>query len=160
MPNRSLAFFVFLNKHTIMKSVLYSILICALLVACNTSKNKSIADDSNPIKNNDTIRIVNAEIEYEILIIEPGFNTWLGITARPEGYYSQSFLEIKNTQYVTAWNSRVLNPKQYDSNLYEMQINYQLGIDYGYEVNYKLYNYFIYFQNKYKQKLAGIVPKM
>ena len=41
-----------------------------------------------------------------------------------------------------------------------MQIDYQAHIDYGYEVNYKLYNYFIYFQIQYKQRLAGFVPRI
>ena len=154
-----MAFFVFLNKQSIMKSVFYFILICALLSACNTSKNISIAEDSNPVKNNDTITISNDKLEYEVIIIEPGFRTWLESSARPEAFYSQSFLENKNIQYVTAWNSRALNPLKFDPNLYEIQINYQQGIDYGFEVNYILYNYFIYFQNKYKQQLAGIVPK-
>ncbi len=40
-------------------------------------------------------------------------------------------------------------------NLYELQIDYQSNIDYGYDVNYKLYNYFVYFQNRYKQNLLG-----
>ena len=143
-----------------MKSVFYILLICSLLVACNSSKSKSVTDNSIPVKSNDTISISNDALEYEIIIIEPGFGTWLVSRARPEGFYSQSFLESKNIQYVTAWNSRVINPQKFDGNLYEMQINYQYGTDYGYEVNYKLYNYFIYFQNKYKQQLAGIVPRM
>jgi len=35
----------------------------------------------------DTITISSEETEYEILIIEPGFNIWLQSIARPEGYY-------------------------------------------------------------------------
>ncbi len=143
-----------------MKSVFYILLIGAALMACSSTKSKSVTDESNPIKNNDTISIGNDELEYEIIIIEPGFITWLSSRARPEGYFTQSFLENKNIQYVSAWNSRVLQPQKFNPNLYEMQINYQQGIDYGYEVNYKLYNYFMYFQNKYNQQLAGFVRKM
>ena len=44
--------------------------------------------------------------------------------------------------------------------LYEMQIDYQNNINYGYEVNYILYNYFVYFQQKYKQKLGGFEPRL
>jgi hypothetical protein len=143
-----------------MKSVFYSILICAFFVACNTSKSKSVIDESLPLKNNDTVRISNNELEYEVIIIEPGFNTWLETRARPKSFYSKSFLEKKNIKYVVEWNYRALNPLKFNPNLYEMQINYQQGIDYGFEVNYILYNYFIYFQNKYKQQLAGFVPKM
>ena len=36
----------------------------------------------------------------------------------------------------------------------------QQGIDYGYDVNYKLYNYFIYFQLTYKQQLTGFIPRI
>jgi len=40
-----------------------------------------------------------------------------------------------------------------------MQINYNRNVDYGYDVNYKLYNYFIYFQLKFKQQLSGFIPQ-
>lgn len=108
----------------------------------------------------DTIQIANAETEYEIIIIEAGFNTWLLSIAKPEGYYSQSFLENRNYLMVTTWNQRVLQPQQFNNGLYEMRIDYQQGIDYGYEVNYKLYNYFIYFQRKYRQRLGPFMPRI
>ncbi len=108
----------------------------------------------------DTIEIANEETEYQITIIEPGFNIWLQSVARPEGYYSQSFMESRNQLMVMEWNRRVLQPMQFDTTLYELQIDYQQGIDYGYEVNYKLYNYFIYFQRKYRQRLGPYIPRI
>ena len=107
---------------------------------------------------NDTIRIANDELEYEVIIIDPGFSSWLASTAQSRNYYSQSYLESKNRIWVSEWNSRVLQPQRYSPNLYEMTINYEPNIDYGYEVNYLLYNYMVYFQNTYKQKLFGHVP--
>jgi hypothetical protein len=107
---------------------------------------------------NDTIRIANEELHYEVIIIESGFDFWLQSTAYPRGYYSQSYLENKNYRYVLEWNNRVLQPQRFDPNLYEMTIDYNPNIDYGYEVNYLIYNYMIYFQNKYNQKLYGRVP--
>ncbi|MEZ4802674.1 MAG: DUF6146 family protein [Gelidibacter sp.] len=144
-----------------MKTFIYFLLVCGLLISCNTS-NKAIqtSNDSANMAEQDTVRIANDNLEYEIIIIEPGFNTWLASTAKPEGYYSQEFLEGRNQQYVVEWNNRVLQPHRYNPNLYEMQIDYDSGIDYGYEVNYKLYNYFIYFQLTYNQKLAGYVPRI
>jgi hypothetical protein len=108
----------------------------------------------------DTIALANAKTEYELLIIEPGFNFWLQSIAKPEGYYSQSFLENRNRIYVMNWNQRVLLPGQFDPNLYEQTINYDPNIDYGYDVNFKLYNYFIYFQRKYNQRLGPWVPRI
>ncbi|MGB5437230.1 MAG: DUF6146 family protein [Maribacter sp.] len=108
----------------------------------------------------DTIKIASDVTEYEIIIIEPGFNFWLQSIAKPEGYYSQSYLENRNNLYVIEWNQRVLQPFRYDPGLYELQIDYSPNIDYGYEVNYKLYNYFIYFQRKYNQRLGPFVPRI
>ncbi|MFD2541590.1 DUF6146 family protein [Lacinutrix gracilariae] len=142
-----------------MKSFIYILFVCTLLVACNTTRNKNVVEKTNTTIDNDTIKISNEALEYEVIIIEPGFNTWLATTAKQEGYYSQSYLENRNIQFVNAWNTRVLNPSLYDPNLYEMPINYQYGIDYGYDVNYKIYNYFIFFQQKYKQQLTSFIPR-
>ena len=106
----------------------------------------------------DTIKIANEELEYEVTIIDAGFATWLNSRAYPRNYHSESFLENKNQFFVAEWNRRALEPQRFNSNIYEMQINYDLTIHYGYEVNYLIYNYMIYFQNTYRQKLWGYVP--
>lgn len=146
-----------------MRLLVYTLLLALCAIACNTSKpaliNKSI-DQEVAITENDTVRIENDSLEYEIIIIEPGFNAWLVSTARPEGYYSQPYLENKNIFMVNEWNNRVLNPQRYDPSLYELRIDYSPHIDYGYEVNYKLYNYFIYFQLKYNQRLTAQIPRI
>lgn len=143
------------------------ILFTGLLICCGGNKKTTelpdISDKEKQVfsqTKGDTIQIANDEIEYEIIIIEPGFNFWLQSIAKPEGYYSQSFLENRNQIMVTNWNQRVMQPQRFNPNLYELQIDYQLGIDYGYEVNYKLYNYFIYFQRKYNQRLGPFLPRI
>ncbi len=108
----------------------------------------------------DTVRIADDKTEYEIIIIDPGYYSWLNSIAHPEGYYSQEYLENRNNIYVINWNQRAMNPMLYDPNLYEMQIDYSPNIDYGYEVNYKLYNYFLYFQRKYNQRLGPFYPRL
>ena len=144
-----------------MKTI-YSILFFSILIfGCNSPSTAiKTTQDSTTLTDPDTVRISNENLQYEIIIIEPGFNTWLVSTAKPEGYYSQEFMEARNYQYVIEWNSRVLQPHRYNPKLYEMQIDYDPGVDYGYEVNYKLYNYFIYFQLTHNQKLAGYVPRI
>lgn len=147
-----------------MKTFIYILLVCGFIFSCNTPKTtvsqKNKTEKELAITNNDTVTIANDELEYEIIIIEPGFNFWLASRAKPEGYYSQNYLENRNYLYVTEWNSRVTQPLRFNSSLYELAIDYQPNIDYGYEVNYKLYNYFIYFQLNYKQQLAGFVPRI
>jgi len=142
------------------------ILFTLVLVASSCGSTKDVVtvseEEQKAFKQQegDTIKIASDKIEYEIIIIEPGFNVWLQSIAKPEGYYSQSYMENRNNLYVIEWNQRVLHPMRYDINLYEMQIDYSANIDYGYEVNYKLYNYFIYFQRKYNQRLGPFIPRI
>jgi hypothetical protein len=142
-----------------MKNSVYIIVIILVsLFSCKTSNSSFSKTDKLIATQNDTVRIANDKLEYEVIIIDPGFSTWLVTTALPRNYYSQSYLESRNRIWVSEWNSRVLQPMRYSPNLYEMTINYDPNTDYGYEVNYLIYNYMVYFQNRYKQKLFGHVP--
>lgn len=132
------------------------------LFNCNASKTSSAKKDETQTAStqNDTIRIANEALEYEIIIIDPGFNVWLSANARPKGFYTQQYMENRNVIYAIEWNQRVLAPQRFNPLLYELRIDYDPNIDYGYEVNYKLYNYFIYFQLKYNQRLGPFVPRI
>lgn len=147
------------------KLILYVALVFSVLyTGCKSSQESvSISDKEKQVfqqSAGDPVVISDKKTEYEIIIIDPGFYSWLKSFAKPEGYYSQTFMENRNEIYVTIWNQRVLMPGQYDPNLYELSINYDPRIDYGYEVNYKLYNYFIYFQRKYNQRLGPYLPRI
>lgn len=142
-----------------MKTIVYVLSLMLLItIGCKSTTQSFSTEDKFSTSINDTIRIANDELEYEVIIIDHGFSNWLLSKALPRGYYSQSYLEIKNQFYVNEWNNRVLQPNQYNPNLYEMSINYDPNINYGYEVNYLIYNYMVYFQNTYKQILYGQVP--
>ena len=144
-----------------MKKIIFILIVIFTIVACSTaSKSNAVAATTPKLhpEVNDTVRIANDSLEYEVIIIDNGFSYWLASMAQPRNYYSLSYLENKNYQYVVEWNNRVLQPQRYNPNLYEMSIDYRPEIHYGYEVNYLIYNYMIYFQNTYKQKLGGYVP--
>ncbi|WP_460219005.1 DUF6146 family protein [Psychroserpens sp. MEBiC05023] len=143
-----------------MKHYIYLFFLALVLMNCGASQTSIDRSTQTETPEEDVVRIANDDIEYEIIIIEPGFNAWLASIARPEGYYSQSFMEARNNIFVREWNSRVMQVNQFDPNLYEMRIDYQPNINYGYDVNYKLYNYFIYFQLTYNQKLSTIIPRI
>ncbi|PZR21883.1 MAG: hypothetical protein DI539_06965 [Flavobacterium psychrophilum] len=141
----------------------YAIIIsCAigLIIACST-KNNIPSQSKSPVvaaSKNDTVRIANDSLEYEVIIIDPGFNTWLASRARLRGYYGQSYLENKNRFWVTEWNLRAMNPQRFGE-LYQMPIDYKPQINYGYEVNYLLFNYLVFFQQTNNQKLGGVIPQ-
>ncbi|TDS20813.1 hypothetical protein DFQ03_0066 [Maribacter caenipelagi] len=150
--------------YTIFLNILIISAFSFLMMNCSSSKESlAISNNEEQVFNQvagDTITISSDKTAYEIIIIEPGFNTWLSSIAKPEGYYSQNFLENRNYIMVVEWNNRVMQPSRFDPNLYELRIDYSQQIDYGYEVNYKLYNYFIYFQRKYNQRLGPFVPRI
>ena len=143
-----------------MKKIAYLIVALIFVYSCATTRTgQKITDsvsstDSTSATENDTVRIANDSLEYEIIIIDPGFSIFLLSIARPEGYYTQSYLENKNQFLVIDYNQRVMQPFRYSTDLYEQQINYDPNIDYGYEVNYKLYNYFVFFSRKYNQRFS------
>lgn len=128
------------------------------LSSCTSSKKMTTDKVVSAIKS-DTVRIANDSLEYEVIIIDAGFSSWMNGRAKPRGFYGIDYLEGRNQLYVNEWNSRVLQPQRSAPMLYEMQINYDRSIRYGYEVNYLIYNYFIYFQLTNRQQLSGFVPR-
>jgi hypothetical protein len=143
-----------------MKNLILISLISLFIFSCTSNKSLVLDHKKEETgKLSDTVRIANDELKYEVIIFEPGFNSWLNSQAKPRGFYSENYLEGRNRIYVSEWNRRVMQPQQYKSDLYDMQINYDSSIHYGYEVNYLIYNYFIFFQLNYKQQLSGFVPR-
>ncbi|PVW13848.1 DUF6146 family protein [Marixanthomonas spongiae] len=136
-----------------MRYILFIIAVSLAVYSCDSTKS-AMKGDKISATENDTIRIANDSLEYEIIIIEPGFNSWL-VTQPSRGYYGLNYLENKNRFFVSEFNARVRNPQRYSPSLYPQEINYNFNTDYGYEVNYLLYNYFVYFQEKYNQHLPG-----
>ena len=140
-----------------MKQIFLLFCCCVLFCSCDTSK-KSQMLDSTSIASQDTIRIKNSDADFELVILDSHFNSWFIAHARPRTSYTQNLLEARNQVWVSEWNNRVLQPQRYGT-IYDIPINYNSTTDYGFEVNYMLYNYLTYFQIKYDQKLGGVVPR-
>jgi hypothetical protein len=83
-------------------------------------------------------------IEYELIIIDPGFESWLA-TKPSMNFLSKTYYETWNHMYVTEWNNRYHQPQRYGT-LYEDFIDYRPNTDYGLELNYRLYYYFLFFE--------------
>ena len=135
-----------------MKNLFYFFLLGLFIYSCGSGRD--IKSSPASATANDTVRIANDSLQYEIIIIEPGFNLFINSLAKPEGYYSQSYLESKNQILVQEYNSRVRTPLRYNSNLYIQEINYEQFVNYGYNVNYMLYNYFVYLSHEYNQRFS------
>lgn len=131
-----------------MKRVLYYISILIFITACASKKEHSFSNDEKE----KPVRIANDSLEYELIVFDIGFNLFLNSSAKPRGFYGINFLENKNIFFTTQYNFRAINPTQFSS-IYGPPIDYKNNIHYGYEVNYLLYNYFLFFQQKYRQRL-------
>lgn len=132
-------------------------IITFFLFSCNSNKNFS--SENNEKLTSDTIHISNPDLEYEVVIIDAGFTSWFNSYAKPKNFYSQSYLEARNRLWVMEWNTRARNPMQF-GDIYELPINYENNIDYGYHVNYMIYNYLVYFQLTNKQQLGGFTARI
>jgi len=133
-----------------MKNLFYFFVMTLTVISCGTTNTNN---KSNPKKDmEEAVVISNDSLEYEIIIFDIGFNTYLNTIAKPIEFYSQNYLEIKNDFYVVEWNIRANNPMQY-GDLYGDRIEYSSTVDYGLEVNYKLFNYFQFFERKYRVRL-------
>jgi hypothetical protein len=132
-----------------MKKLIYVFIVLTCFINCTSVKTEST---KNTQKKDQPVRIANDELEYEIIIFDSGFETYLQSISKPMNHYTESFLESRNRDYVITWNMRARNPLQYNSNIYENVIDYDPNIHYGLEVNYKLYNYFKFVEQKYQQQ--------
>ena len=136
-----------------MKNIVYIFVVISFLIFSCGTQNKTVASSENS-QDETPVRVANDSLEYEVIIIDPGFYTYLNSVALPESYYSQSFLETRNQIYVTNWNIRAQNPSQFNPLIYQNIIDYQPQIDYGLDVNYKLFWYFQFAQRKYRMRLG------
>ncbi len=138
-----------------MKNLLFYLLLMVIVIVPSCSMQKKAAH----------VSITGEEgqkadsISYELIILDPGFEIWFISQSRPVWYHSQSYLESWNRQYVSAWNTRVNSGR--NNRFFETYIDYQPLIDYGLELNHRLFYYFQYVEKKLKIPIlpSGIGPQ-
>jgi hypothetical protein len=91
----------------------------------------------------ETDTIASDSLVRELIIIDPGFDSWL-ITQPPMDFYSKDYYRQWNIRYVTEWNRRYMSGR--NRGMYESYIDYDPNFDYGLVINYRLFNYFRYFE--------------
>ena len=87
------------------------------------------------------------EKEYELLILDPGFDSWFARNSKPMSFYEQSYLENWNRQLAQQWNTKLGTSRRWDC-APQTYLDYDSRIDYGKELNYKLFFYFRYMQER------------
>ena len=116
-------------------------LIALFFASCATQHNIEIKQDKN-VGEAAIDTTTTDSTSYELVVLDPGFDSWYATNSKPEWYHSQDYYEYWNRRYVDAWNydyragvhSRILNT----------YIDYDPDVDYGMALNHKLFYYFQY----------------
>ena len=125
-----------------MKQKIFWLGIILLIAACSTQKGLV------EIKNNTAQNTAEDSLEYELETFDGRFETWYQMHNNPSTYRSQQYYENWNRQYISAWNYNALNRRK--NSFFEPIVGYEFTVDYGFELNHKLFYYFQYVEQVLK----------
>lgn len=126
-----------------MKKILLLIVLAALIASCSGPKSAvKIEPNENEIAQQDST-------EYELVVFDSGFESWYLMHNSPVMYRSQEYYEGWNLQYVNQWNYLATHSRR--RSFFEPIVGYEPGVDYGFELNHKLFYYF-----QYVERVLGI----
>ena len=86
--------------------------------------------------------------EYELIVFDPGFETWYMLKNSPALDHSIDYYKNWNYQYVQEWNHKSGTSRY--SRLLGPPITYDPNENYPIEIEHKLYYYFQYVENELK----------
>ncbi len=126
-----------------MKRIAILLLPIFLLYGCTSriTSNKNVPKSENIVINSQN------DEEYELTIIDSGFQTWFASYAKPINFYSKSYYESQNRRYVSSWNE--LYQRTGGAGPFGNYVDYRFTEDYGLELNYELFWYFKYIETMY-----------
>ncbi len=134
-----------------MKKIFFGLGILLIVAACSTQK-KVVETRVKPVEVE-----TKDSLEYDLETFDSRFETWYTLHNTPSQYRSQSYYETWNKQYVSAWNANAMNPRK--SSFFEPIVGYEPNVDYGFELNHKLFYYFQYVENVLKIQIMPNGPK-
>ncbi len=134
-----------------MKQLLFLFTALIFIIACSTQKGI--------VKIEETKEEVAVEdsLQYELIVFDPKFETWYMIQNSPAKYRSQEYYENWNRQYVSAWNYNSTQAGK--RSFFEPIVGYQPNVDYGFELNHKLFYFFQYVERILKIEIMPGGPK-
>jgi hypothetical protein len=122
---------------------IFGIIVCVTF-SCKPSGEVSRASATLVKDSQDSTR-------YEILITDPHFEQWYLVNFTPAKDYSVDYYRTKNITAVSNWND-FYRSGRYDK-VVDSYIEYWPQVDYGMEVNRKLFWYFRYVVSNYGIRL-------
>ena len=122
------------------------LIIAAALMIWSCSSNKNTTKTSAVLT-----QIEQDSTEYELIVIDNHFDQWYQLNYSEAKDRSEDYYRSKNLFAVQTWNEFYRLGKYPD--VIDSYINYQPQLDYGIELNRKLFWYFKYVEDYYKVNL-------
>lgn len=130
-----------------MQRIVIFISVVLIFSACSAPQKVS-----NKEKNNTNLEAeVDADTEYGIEMFDAKFEAWYkkyrnAATSREQAYY-----ESWNKQYVSMWNNKANS--SVGKFPFDPVVGFEPTEDYGYDLNHKLFHYFMYVEKVLKIKI-------
>ena len=134
-----------------MKNIIVLAIISAFIWSCSTS-SKPVADDQKP--SIATQKKTDSADEWEVTVFDGEYETFVASRAQPRSMCTETSLKSRNTILVTEWNSRFYSGA--NRNFYEVAIDYDPKENYGFEFEYRMYQFFAYCNWKYGIQFNGL----
>ncbi|MBN1113148.1 MAG: hypothetical protein JXA53_09585 [Bacteroidales bacterium] len=120
-----------------MRTIVFSFIISFVCIAGFSQKKENV------------IKIDSTKTLYELIVIDPGFDSWYELKKSPANYKMEEYYKHWNQRYSIEWNILF---RRGDKNV-DSDIDYRIDIDYGFEFQHKLYFYFKFWEEKNKRQL-------
>jgi hypothetical protein len=124
------------------------IFLVALMLSAGAYAFQSDLYQNKVISKIDSVAISPGDTtEYELIVMDSGFDNWFVSNRKPIWYHEKEYYHAKNTFYAINWNIRVHDNMHREP--YDFEIDYDQKIDYGIELEWQLFWYFKYIEQKY-----------
>jgi hypothetical protein len=130
-----------------MKNLVFTLLGMFLLAAC---ANYTAFQKPEPVSETSDVAQITDSVEYDLIIMDIGFESWFATRNMPATARSNQYYKHWNYQYVIQWNQLHMQGHPY----FENYIDFDPHEDYGFDVNYKLYHYFKFVEEKTGKSLV------
>lgn len=132
------------------KALFFTLALVTAMAACSGLKGVVT------IEPGDETTHLEDSISYELIVLDPGFESWYLLHSSPTKYRLQSYYENWNHRYVTEWDYKARLPGKHS--FFQPIHGYERGIDYGFELNHKLFYYFQYVERVLKIPIVANGP--
>lgn len=110
-----------------------------LLVACSTKQK--VTTESKPVVAKENV-VVEGGTEYGVEMFDAKFEAWYRKYKNSGLGIEQSYYEEWNQKYVPAWNKKARSASR--DFPFQPVVGFNPQEDYGFELNHKLFHYFMY----------------